>query len=135
MAFSIWIAGIVWMHHPHTSRQCPLRRDTDVMLKYILFGAVVALIIGYVIYTVIRNRKIRKNGVETEAVVSRIEEEQTVSSEDGVDYTYTHYVTYRNPQGETVEAKLGHAPGRTQVGDTVKIKYLPEKPHFAVLVK
>ena len=135
MAFSIWIAGIVWMHHSHTSRQCPLRRDTDVMLKYILFGAVVALIIGYVIYIVIRNRKIRKNGVEADAVVSRIEEEQTVSSEDGVDYTYTHYVTYRNPQGETVEAKLDHAPGRTQVGDTVKIKYLPEKPHFAVLVK
>ena len=105
------------------------------MLKYILFGAVVALIIGYVIYTVIRNRKIRKNGVEADAVVSRIEEEQTVSSEDGVDYTYTHYVTYRNPQGETVEAKLDHAPGRIRVGDTVKIKYLPEKPHFAVLVK
>ena len=105
------------------------------MLKYILFGAVVALIIGYVIYTVIRNSKIRKNGVEVDAVVSRIEEEQTVSSEDGVDYTYTHYVTYRSPQGEAVEAKLDHAPGRTRVGDTVKIKYLPEKPHFAVLVK
>ena len=134
-SFTIWIVGIVWMYHSHTSRQYPLRRDTNIMLKYILFGAVVALIIGFVIYTVIRNGKIRKNGVEADAVVSRIEEEQTVSSEDGVDYTYTHYVTYRNPQGETVEAKLDHAPGRTRVGDTVKIKYLPEKPHFAVLVK
>ena len=105
------------------------------MEKYILFGAVAALIIGFVIYTVIRNGKIRKNGVEADAVVSRIEEEQTVSSEDVVDYTYTHYVTYLNPQGETVEAKLDHAPGRIRVGDTVRIKYLPEKPHFAVLVK
>lgn len=105
------------------------------MEKYILFGAVVALIIGFLVYTVIRNGRIRKNGVEADAVVSRIEEEQTVSSEGGVDYTYTHYVTYRNSQGETVEAKLDHAPGRTRVGDAVKIKYLPEKPHFAVLVK
>ena len=105
------------------------------MEKYFIFGAVAALIIGFVIYTVIRNSKIRKNGVEVDAVVSRIEEEQTVSSEDGVDYTYTHYVTYRNPQGETVEAKLDHAPGRTQVGDTVRKKNQPKKPHFAVLVK
>ena len=105
------------------------------MEKYVLFGAVVALLLGFVIYTVIRNRKIRKNGVEAEAVVSRIEVEESVSSEDGVDYTYTHYVTYRNLNGETVEAKLSHAPGRTRVGDAVRIKYLPEKPHFAVLVK
>lgn len=105
------------------------------MMKYVMFGAVTALIIGYVIYTAIRNNKIRKNGVEADAVVSRIEEEQSVSSEGGVDYTYTHYVTYRNPQGETVEAKLNHAPGRTRVGDRVKIKYMPEKPNFAVLIK
>ena len=135
MAFSIWIAGIVWMHHSHTSRQCPLRRDTNIRMKYILFGAVVALIVGFLVYTFIRNNKIRKNGVETDAVISRIEEEQTVSSEDGVDYKYTHYVTYQSPSGETVEAKLDHAPGRTRVGDAVRIKYLPEKPHFAVLVK
>ena len=69
------------MHHSHTSRQYPLRWDTNIMLKYILFGAVAALIIGFVIYTVIRNSKIRKNGVEADAVVSRIDEEQTVSSE------------------------------------------------------
>ena len=105
------------------------------MEKYILLSAVIALIVGFLVYTFIRNRKIRKNGVETEAVVSRIEEEQMISSEDGVDYKYTHYVTYRNPNGETVEAKLDHAPGRTRVGDSVRIKYLPEKPNFAVLVK
>ena len=123
------------MHHSHTSRQYPLRMDTNIMLKYILFGAVVALIIGYVIYTVIRNSKIRENGVETEAVVSRIEEETTPSSEGGTDFHETYYVTYTSPDRQTVEAKLDNAPGRTQVGDTVKIKYLPEKPHFAVLVK
>lgn len=105
------------------------------MEKYFIIGAVVALIIGVAVYSFIRNNKIRKNGVEAEAVVSRIEEETTSSSEGGTDFRETYYVTYTSPDGQTVEAKLDHAPGRTRVGDTVKIKYLPEKPHFAIPVK
>lgn len=106
-----------------------------VMTTYIMFGVVAALIIGIIVYTVIRNNKIRNNGVEAVAVVSRIEESETVSSDDGVDYTYTHYVTYQSPDGKTVEAKLDHAPWGTKVGDQLTIKYLPEKPHFAVISK
>ena len=105
------------------------------MEKYILFGAVAALIIGFVIYTVIRNGKIRKNGVEADAVISRIEEERTTSSEGGADFTEIYYVTYVDQQGKSVEARLNSAPGRTREGDRVRIKYLPEKPHFAILVK
>lgn len=105
------------------------------MEKYFIIGAVVALIIGVAVYSFIRNNKIRKNGVEAEAVVSRIEEETTPSSEGGTDFRETYYVTYTSPDGQTVEAKLDHAPGRTRVGDTVKIKCLPEKPHFAIPVK
>ena len=46
-----------------------------------------------------------------------------------------YYVTYVNQDGQTVEAQLLGAPGRTREGDRVRIKYLPEKPHFAILVK
>ena len=105
------------------------------MIKYVLFGAVAALIIGFIVYTLIRNNKIRKNGVETDAVITRIEEQESIDSEGGVDYTYTHYVTYHAPDGQSVEAKLDHAPWGARVGDTVRIKYLPEKPKFAIIVK
>lgn len=105
------------------------------MKDYLIFGAVAAVIIGVAVFTVIRNRKIRKNGVEADAVVSRIEETQSPSAEGGTDFSETYYVTYVDQNGQTVEAQLDHAPGRTRVGDPVRIKYLPEKPHFAILVK
>ena len=105
------------------------------MEKYFIFGAVAALVIGVAIYTFIRNNKIRKNGVEADAVVSRIEEERSTSTEGGADFTYTYYVVYTNQDGQEIEAKLSSAPGHTRVGDPVRIKYLPEKPKFAILVK
>jgi len=105
------------------------------MPSYVLFGAVAALIVGFVVYSVIRNNKIRKNGVEADAVVSRIEEQVSTDSEGGIDVVYTYYVTYAAQDGRVVEATLNHAPGRTRVGDRVRIKYLPEKPRYALLMK
>ncbi len=105
------------------------------MKEYLIFGGVALVIIAVVIYTVIRNNKIRKNGVEADAVVSRIEEEWTTSSEGGADFSEIYYVTYVNQEGKSVEARLENAPGRTREGDRVRIKYLPEKPHFAIWVK
>ena len=104
------------------------------MFKYYLFAAVAALIVAAAIYTFIRNRKIRKNGVETDAVVSRIDESVSASP-DTVDVNYIYYVTYVSQDGKTVEARLDSAPGYTRVGEPVRIKYLPEKPNFAVIVK
>lgn len=104
-------------------------------MQYVVFGTVAALIIGVAVYSFIRNNKIRKNGVEADAVVSRIEESRSTSSEGGADYTEIYYVTYTLPDGQIVEAKLDHAPGYTRVGDPVRIKYLPEKPKYALLVK
>lgn len=105
------------------------------MKEYLIFVGVALIIVAVVIYTILRNNKIRKSGVETDAVISRIEEERMTSSEGGADFTEIYYVTYVNQQGQTVEARLDSAPGRTREGDRVRIKYLPEKPHFAILVK
>lgn len=63
------------------------------MNEYIFFGAVAALIVGIGIYSIIRNSKTRKNGVEADAIVSRIEEDGTASSEGGADYTDIYCVT------------------------------------------
>lgn len=37
--------------------------------------------------------------------------------------------------GETVEARVDNPPRRTNVGDRLTIKYLPEKPYLVVAVK
>ena len=105
------------------------------MLQYVLFGLVAALIIAVIIFGAIRNNKIRKNGIEADAVLSRIEEDERIDSEGGIDTTYTYYVTYQAQDGQTVEAKLNHAPWSAQIGDRIRIKYLPEKPKFALLIK
>lgn len=105
------------------------------MKEYLIFGGVALVIITAAVYTILRNNKIRKSGVEADAVISRIEEEQTTSSEGGTDFTETCYVTYLDQQGNTVEARLISAPERAREGDRVRIKYLPEKLHFAILMK
>ena len=105
------------------------------MKEYLIFGGVALVIIAVAVYTILRNNKIRKSGVEADAVISRIEEERTTSSEGGADFTEIYYVTYVDQQGKSVEARLNSAPGRTREGDRVRIKYLPEKPQFAILMK
>lgn len=103
------------------------------MKIYIVLG-IIAVVVIVAVLNIIRVFKIRKNGIETDAVISRIEEQD---SSDGDDYTvvYIYYISYRTQEGKTVEAKLNHAPGRTRVGDQVRIKYLPEKPNHAIIVK
>ena len=105
------------------------------MWLYIAGGVIaVAFIIG-LIYSIKRNQKINANGVETEAVVSRIKEIESRDSDGAITTSYEYYVRYRSETGETVEAKLGNAPRRVREGDTLRVKYLPEKPKFALVVK
>ena len=113
-------------------------------LMYGVFAAVAAAIIVGIIVTAKRNNAIKTAGIETEAVVSRVVEEE-MTDEDGhrTGTTYTNYVTYRTMSGETVEAKL--ASGKSldthigkawdsdlKEGSTVLIKYLPEKPKYVI---
>lgn len=97
--------------------------------------AIIALVVIVAMFNIIKVLTIRKKGVETEGVISRITEQSTVGGDGSIDVTYTYYVIYRTQDGQEVEADLNHAPGRTRVGDVVRIKYLPEKPKHAVLVK
>ena len=94
---------------------------------------VVAVIIGAV-YAFKRNQKIEQNGIEADAVVSRIKEiEKENDGNYEVDYEY--YVTYQNQSGEKVEAKLGNPPRFLTEGKQLRVKYLPEKPKYVLMVK
>jgi len=97
-----------------------------------VFAAVV--VIGF-IYSYKRSKKIKENGIETDAVVSRVKEIEKEDSDGHRDYDYEYYVKYKNQAGQTVEAKLGNPPRFLAEGARLRIKYLPEKPKYALMVK
>ncbi|MBO6041431.1 MAG: hypothetical protein J6P58_09470, partial [Oscillospiraceae bacterium] len=86
-------------------------------------------------YTFVFNRKLDEKGIETNAVVSRIETEKTTDYDGMVFVTHTYYVTYPNSRGETVEAEIPAPNQKLEVGDPVKIKYLPKKQKQPVLIE
>ena len=100
--------------------------------RYIFGAVIVAIIVAGVIYSIIFTRKVRKNGIEADAVLTRIE----VDTDSDGDITTTYYVTYVNQEGQTVEAKLITAPPRSvREGAALRVKYLPEKPKYVLPLK
>lgn len=114
-------------------------------MVYALIAVIVIVIAGGVIFTAKRNSDIKRSGIETDAVVTRVKENES-TDEDGfvTGVTYTYFVTYRTSDGQTVEAQL--ASGRSfdvRVGSSVwdqdlhegrhvRIKYLPGKPGYVI---
>ena len=80
------------------------------MLFYIAVGVVIAAVIIGVIFNFKRSKAINENGIEVDAVVSRIKETEGEDSDGNTEFSSTYYVKYKNEQGETVEAKLGNPP-------------------------
>ena len=86
------------------------------------------------------SKKVKENGIETEAVVTRIEERiwsgmhGDVITRDSV--TYDYYITYTNRDGQSVEAMLTNFGNLSfQEGDRMRIKYLPDRQDYPVFVK
>ena len=105
------------------------------MLTKILVGVVVVVILAALIYTMVLNAKIKKSGIEADAVVSRIKENESTDSDGSLSVSYEYYVQYYTQSGELVEAKLGNPPYDLIQGTQLRIKYLPEKPNYAIFVK
>ena len=68
-------------------------------------------------------RKIDRDGIETDAVVSRIAE---AFDTDNLSSSYTTYVQYVDRDGNTVESFMTlDDTAEYQTGDRVRIKYIP----------
>ena len=116
------------------------------MFKYVLLAVIVIVFAVAIIYTKKRNDEIKQNGIETNAVVSRINESESVDEDGFTTVSYTYYVTYQTQDGQTVEAKLGSGKSidnnikrktwdsDLHQGVTVRIKYLPEKPNYVIRI-
>ena len=110
-------------------------KEEIIMWPYIFGGVVAVLLIGGLVYSWLRSKKIKENGLEAEAVISRIKEIEDRDEKGSVTYRYEYFVRYRNQAGETVEAKLGNPPRRAREGDQLRVKYLPEKPRYALAIQ
>lgn len=103
----------------------------------IIFGVLLAAFAAGAIWAFLFSKKVKKEGVETEAVVSRIEEHEWVG--DAVDpdrITVCYYITYTNQEGQAVEALLSNPKGLSfDIGSRMKIKYLPDRQEYPVLTE
>ena len=79
---------------------------------YIFIGVAVVVVAIVAVYTILRNKKINENGIEADAVVSRIDTDTQTDSDGSVSTNETYYVDYQNAEGEIVTAKLGKKNNR-----------------------
>ena len=102
---------------------------------YIFIGVAVVVVAIVAVYTILRNKKINENGIEVDAVISRIDTDTQTDSDGSVSENKTYYVEYQNAEGGIVTAKLGNPPFGAAVGTAMRVKYLPEKSKYVRRVK
>ena len=91
--------------------------DTEGILLWAGFVLIAAVIL---IVSRRMKKQIIENGIETDGVISRIED---VGGAD--DITLHYYVRYRTEDGEEVEGLLSNPRSDLTVGQRVRIRYHP----------
>ena len=103
-------------------------------MNWLIFAVFVAVIIGGVVYSIIHMNKVKKEGIEADAFVSRIDVEESTDSDGMTSTTEKYYVRYTGQDGKQIEARLANPRKGLVMGDRIKVKYLPEKPKYTVMV-
>ena len=100
------------------------------MDKGIIMWAVFLIII---VVGILVSRKMKKgineNGIETDAVVSRVLEDMSQNLSD-----FTVFVKYRTEDGEEVEGVISNPRSDLEEGQQVRIKYHPKYKNNARLL-
>lgn len=102
-------------------------------MNWILFGLVACVIIVGAIYGIIQIKKVKQEGIEADAFVSRVDEDEYTDSDGMTTTTKKYIVRYTTQDGKVVEARLANPRKGLVMGDRVKIKYLAENPKYAVM--
>ena len=103
-------------------------------MKYIPYLFYALLAIG-VIVILLRRSRIKREGTETDAVVSRIDRQESRNDDGSIHTTLFYYVRYTRDDLQTAEAILIGPPKDLTVGTRLRIRYLPEKPKSAVVTE
>ncbi len=100
------------------------------MDKGIIMWAVFLIVI---VVGILVSRKLKKgineNGIETDAVVSRVLEDMSQDLSD-----FTVFVKYRTEDGEEVEGVISNPRSDLEEGQQVRIKYRPKYKNNARLL-
>ena len=105
-------------------------------MEFDLFsGAVIAMIAGGLLVGLFNIARVKRNGIEAEAYVTRLEERESTDSDGGTSVYYDVYVLYTTKEGRRVEAALSNPKNSLRAGDRVTVKYLPEKEDMPVFIR
>ena len=95
---------------------------------------IIVVVAGSFLYAGYNIWRTKKNGIETDAFVTRIEERESHDS-DGVTYYDDYYVRYQDQEGRTIEATISNPKRKgLALGARIRIRYLPEKPNSVVYI-
>lgn len=105
-----------------------MRRLSLIVPAILIIGALIFVGLGVI------NLQQMKKFPEAQATVTRIEQEVDTSAEDGgVDETiWVHYVVGDKDYDEVLQF---HETGKFEVGDTITVRYNPEKPNYVTAGK
>lgn len=107
------------------------------MFENVIPFMIIALVLGGFVYSFYRNHTIKSRGIEADAFITRVEENERTDSDGTSSTTYDYYVRYTDQGGMMREALLTNTYTYRNLvpGDRLKIKYLPGKENLAVMVK
>ena len=94
---------------------------------------IIAFVAASFLWTFFRIIRVKMLGVEVNAVVTRLEEHETTDADGIPNEYYEAYVRYQTQDGRTVNASLANSNTFLNIGDWVRIKYIPGQEDYPVL--
>ena len=103
-------------------------------MRYINFEVmIIAFVALSFLWTLFRSIRVRMLGVEVNAFITRLEEHETTDADGIPSEYYEVYVRYQTKDGKTVNTSLANSTAFLNVGDLVRIKYIPGQEDYPVL--
>ena len=94
---------------------------------------IIAFVAASFLWTFFRIIRVKMLGVEVNAVVTRLEEHETTDADGIPNEYYEAYIRYQTQDGRTVKASLANSNTFLNIGDWVRIKYIPGQEDYPVL--
>lgn len=103
-------------------------------MRYINFEVmIIAFVALSFLWTLFKIIRVRMLGVEVNAFITRLEEHESTDADGIPSEYYEVYVRYQTKDGRTVNTSLANSTAFLNVGDLVRIKYIPGQEDYPVL--